>query len=392
MILKKKSHSDRYLLKGSLKKNGFEHWKLITNGVSNETGEERTFFIEFYVVNPLLSPNECVLGFKNRFSKTTQDLQYALAGTISALSATEESFVQPSFVMVKAGVYSQNGKHVNAYFPCGTMETTKNDFILRVGTENVDGCILSSDYTKGSVSVKDDELIEKPELLCDGGTLSWNLRFDKQIGFAPDYKGKTGNWACFGSKTNFSGVITVDGEDFNVYPKRSFGYFDKSWGKDFVSPHIHLSSSNFISQISGKQLENSCFSVRGEFNDRLTILCCIEGRDVEFHADSGKKYSLTHECKEVNGEDDSVRLHWSVSAHDSRYVVDIDVYCDTNSMLLCDWESPAGGRKVLKVLGGGTGTGELRLYKKVRKSLELIEQAELASCSCEYGNIELPSL
>ena len=59
-------------------------------------------------------------------------------------------------------------------------------------------------------------------------------------------------------------------------------------------------------------------------------------------------------------------------------------------MFVRDYESPAGGRKVLKLLGGGTGTGEIRLYKQIKKNLELIEHATVTNAVCEFGNIELP--
>ena len=53
-------------------------------------------------------------------------------------------------------------------------------------------------------------------------------------------------------------------------------------------------------------------------------------------------------------------------------------------------EVPEGKRKVLKMLSGGTGSGEIRLYKRIRKNLELIEQAHIAGCVCEYGQLEEP--
>ena len=81
MAVKKISRNERYMLKGALKRNGFDEWRIVTNGFNKTTGEEKTFLIEFYVVNPALSPDKCVLGFKSRNKKSASDLQYALAGT-----------------------------------------------------------------------------------------------------------------------------------------------------------------------------------------------------------------------------------------------------------------------------------------------------------------------
>lgn len=383
----------RLMLKGSLRKCGFDRWRIVTCGMSNVTGEECTFFFEFYIVNPALSPKECVLGFKNRFSKTAADLQYALAGTESAKTASAENFVQPSFIMVKAGILSNSGRHVNAYFPCGSLETDRKNSVIRVGQEGGNMCEWGKDFCKGEVSVGRRELNEHPEYLCGAGTITWNLHLDRRISAQSDYRGKTVSWICHGAKTNFSGVITVDGEDFDVSPRRSFGFMDKNWGKDFVSPFIHLSSNDFVSKITGHQLENSCFALQGEYDGTLSVFTNLEGLSVEFNAGRKKKYFVTYGFTETseNGERSPGRLHGSVSVHNRKYVLDIDIYCDPARMFLRDYESPVGGRKVLRV-GSGIGTGELRLYRRVSRNLELIEHVEIMSCLSEYGNIELPSV
>ena len=120
------------MLKGSLKKNGFDHWRIVTNGKNSSTGEERTFFIEFYVVNPALSPKECVLGFKNRFNASETDLHNALAGTESAHKIKTENYVKPCFAMVKAGVYGEGGKQINNYFPTESIKYDRLSLILQV--------------------------------------------------------------------------------------------------------------------------------------------------------------------------------------------------------------------------------------------------------------------
>ena len=81
-------------------------------------------------------------------------------------------------------------------------------------------------------------------------------------------------------------------------------------------------------------------------------------------------------------------LHWSVSLNSKLWVIDIDIFCNTSEMFLRDYESPEGERKVMRVLGGSTGYGKICIYKKQKKALELIEQAEIKKCLCEYGNIE----
>ena len=51
-------------------------------------------------------------------------------------------------------------------------------------------------------------------------------------------------------------------------------------------------------------------------------------------------------------------------------------------------ELPEGQRKILSVLEGGAGTGEIKLYKHIGNTLEQIEHATLAKVFCEFGHIE----
>ena len=66
----------------------------------------------------------------------------------------------------------------------------------------------------------------------------------------------------------------------------------------------------------------------------------------------------------------------------------MDIYCKTSEMFVRDYETPEGQRQLLKVLGGGTGFGEIRVYKKVGHNLELLEHANVNDAVCEYGSID----
>ena len=109
--------------------------------------------------------------------------------------------------------------------------------------------------------------------------------------------------------------------------------------------------------------------------------------------DRAKKLELTYEFTEIPDEDEGdVKFHWSVSISDKKYVVDIDGFCNDKAMFLRDYECPEGKRKVLRVAGAGTGTGELKVFKKIKKALEQIEYARVENMVCEYGGIEFPEI
>ena len=391
MVAQKNTSSEHYMLKGSLRKNGFDRWRLVTVGRETETGEERVFFIEFYIVNPLLSPEECVLGFKSRVSvNTEEDLHAALAGTASVKKIKSEELVQPSFAKVRAGYLTTNGRQINGYFPSNQIQTGKTDLLVKVGTDESNYCSLTTSSTYGTVSVSLEEANEQPELLSHSGKISWNLHYARKLSFSPDLKTSAYTWAVNGAYTEFEGKIIYNMHEYVVTPEKSFGYIDKMWGREPPSPFFHLHSSNLTSIINGKKLDNSCFVVQGEYNSSLSVLLSLNGKDVTFNASKAKGYEINYGFSQMPDDEDGVKYHWSVSVSNRSYVVDIDAYCDTKAMFLRDYECPDGNRKVLRLAGGGTGTGDLRLYKKIRKNLELIEQVHVANIVCEYGNIELP--
>ena len=77
-----------------------------------------------------------------------------------------------------------------------------------------------------------------------------------------------------------------------------------------------------------------------------------------------------------------------MSIRKSKYVIDIDVVCKAEEMLVKDYEIPQGLRTLLRVLSGGSGKGEIRIYKKNGKDLELLEHANIFDALCEYGQYE----
>jgi hypothetical protein len=89
-------------------------------------------------------------------------------------------------------------------------------------------------------------------------------------------------------------------------------------------------------------------------------------------------------------DEEGGKLHWSVSADTKKWVIDIDIMCPVKELFVRNIELPEGGRKIMKQLVGGTGTGEIRLYHHVGKNLELIEDAHIADALCEFGQPEAP--
>ena len=374
---------DQYILRGKLRQEGFERWRYVFSAVSKITGNERKFFIELYIVNPAISPKVAVISQKSRLAISEADLQYALAGTESAAHANDEIDVKPSYVLVKAGIFGEGGKQINKFY-----SSAQAAFIKGSGKFKVGECIFGTKELAGSVLVTAQDLRVRPELLCNAGVMDWDLKFERTIENPPLYNRKNILWIPIGAKTLFSGSVHFDNQEYVVLPQTANGYIDKTWGDQLNSPYFHISSSKLMSIISGRQLLNSCFVLEGEFDGKL---CAIINFDGEKYIIQNKKIFkkdvIIHDCSRIVDNAEGEKVHWSVSIHNGKFVIDIDLYCKEKELFVRDYEIPQGRRSLLKVLGG-IGNGEIRVYKKIRKNLELLEHANINDAICEFGQTE----
>ncbi len=378
-------HFDQYVLRGKLRQEGFERWRYSFSAFNRETSQEKNFYVELYIVNPGISPKVAVIGQKSRLAHSEADLQYALAGTTAAKTANEEIAVRPSYVLVKAGVYGADGIQLNKFIP-----SSQFTFIRNIGSFKAGECLFGSNAITGRIEVSQQDLRVKPELLCDCGSMEWELKFDRQISSAPAYHEKDEFWAPFGVKTVYSGIIHLNGQEYVITPKIADGYSDKSWGTALPVDYFHISSARMVSIISGKPLLNSCFAIGGKFNGKLCGVLNLEQNCFEIKEKKHfGKCSVIHDCTQVPGTEGDEKVHWTVSVHKGRFVVDIDVFCKGNGLSVRDYEIPQGERTLLKILGSGSGTGEIRVYKKTGKNLELLEHANIYGAVCEFGQTEV---
>lgn len=390
-VSKKFQKYDQKRISGKLRYNGYERWRYVFSGSNRFTGEERTFFIEIYLVNPLISPKTVINAQKSRPIVSSADLQYALSGTISAHSVTEQENLKPSYGLVKCGIICENGKQFNRFVPSDGLTWNKKEQTL-----SISGCSFGPDMLTGQIEVFESEIAEHPEYFCNAGNIKWNLHYEKVYAAGPFIEKKSfwdfgGSkfWCPTGSKTVFAGSVEIDGVEYAINPKNSYGYIDKSWGDSLNDPQFHISSSNLVSNITGKPLTQSSFAVEGEYKNGINFHVCLEGEELEFSLNAARQF---HDCIEAPADDEGEKLHWTLSVTEKSIVVDIDVFSALKSMILREYEVPEGERKMMKILTGAGGTGEIKIFKKHKEDLELIESAHIANCLCELGHVEVPEV
>ena len=364
------------MLHGPLAHLGYDWWWHSFTAQDAETGEDKPFFIEFFICNPALAEDEPVLG---------------------QLPANREAGKHPSYLMVKAGCWGEDHCQLHRFF---SLKQTRIHGEAPYEVEAGD-CYASETALRGSVTVSTEDALAHPEWMCDAGSMSWDLKVDKQIAFNVGYgasKPMRGAeafamyWHAEGMKTAYQGSITCNGRKYIVMPERSYGYADKNWGRDFTSPWVWLSSNCLRSKKTGQQLANSVFDIGGgrpkiyftALDRRLLGVMYYEGKEYDFN------FSKLHLMvkTEFSFEELDELVHWTVRQESIHAVMETEVFCRKRDMLLVNYEAPDGIKRHNHLWNGGNGWGTVKLYEKEKDMLRLVDEIEATHIGCEYGEYD----
>ena len=362
-----------YKLWGKLEYRGYDCWRHVFTGVSQSTGEEKTFFAEYLICNPMLGGEDPVLG------QAPENKEYDF---------------WPSYLMVKAGCYGRNAVQIHRFFGYEQIRVYGEKFFRIIAGD----CRASETEIRGSVSVTPEEVEEYPEYLCGAGEMSWRLQVQKEIPFHAG--GRPGNlmqewnalemfWHAEGIKTFYEGEVVFDGEIFKVSPDTCRGYADKIWGSGFASPLIRLSGNDIVRKRDGKRLKNSAFVVEGGQQKVFGIPVrgirfggfYLEGSTVEFNClkpwtGAGTRFVCRKTKKEVI---------WHTEQENLDYVMRVNLHCRRSDLLRKQYETPDGKLPYGKLLSGADGYGWIRLYRKEKGAIHLIGEFRVRHAICEFG-------
>lgn len=376
---------DNFMLKGALAKEGYDWWWHSFTAHNKKTGEEKPFFIEFFTINPELGGDEPIFG---------------------QLKENQDAGIKPSYMMVKVGCWGEDARQLHRFFGWNQVNIKKDAPYLI----SADNCFCSETRTLGMVEVTEEEAAAHPEWMCQAGKMVWDINIDKKISFNVGYGAGWASreveafemfWHAEGMKTEFSGTISWNDEEYIVDKKTSYGYADKNWGKDFTSPWVWLASSHIKSKITGQWLENTAFDIGGgrpklknhSFNNVILGAMWYEGEAYEFNF--SKFWTLTKtdfKCKEQKD-----KLVWKITQETPLAKIEAEITCLKKDMLLVNYESPDGAKRHNNLWNGGNGIGEIKLYKKILKTKnedssrkpkfkwELVDDMLAYNIGCEYG-------
>lgn len=350
---------------------GYDWWWHSFTAHHAETGEEKPFYIEFFIINPALNDGELVLGQSEEAKKEGK---------------------RPSYLMVNVGTWGDNPCQLHRFFPIKEVEINyKKPFSVKASD-----CYLDENITKGSIDVS-EEMASKKEYMSDKGSISWDLSIKKEIAFNVGYgAGKLFRklqlfemfWHAEGMKSTFEGDITYNGEHYIVRKNDCYGYSDKNWGKDFTSPWLWLSSNNLVSKISGHRLNNSVFDIGGGrpkvgplvLEGKLLSAFYYQGKCYEFNFSKFWTFTRT----KFHSEETEEEIIWHVEQKTWRKKMVTDIRCKKKDMLLINYEAPNGKKLHNRLWNGGNGEGVVKLYK----GKHLIDEIICKNVGCEYGEYD----
>ncbi len=341
-----------YVLDRAFGDNGYDWWWHNFYGVNRETGEERPFFIEYYIINPDLGGAEPILG---------------------QLPANQAAGIKPSYAMIMAGTWGENAVQIKNYYGIDDLtQTSPDELDVQIGPN-----VATETYLIGSVSLTQSEVNAHPEYLANAGALSWNLTVEKPLSYSVGYAGSQFFqnleafemfWHVQGIQSKFSGEIIYNGEIYDVTPDSSWGYQDKNFGSDYTNPWIWLSVNDFTSENTGLAMENTSLDIGGgnptalglSLGEQALMAFYVEGELHEFNFTKlWKRQDLEWD---VNISD--TQLTWHLVAKNSKYKFEIDFSNPKSKMLKVLYENPQGKVEHQNLWNGGHAEGTVKMYKK----------------------------
>ena len=362
-----------FMLVGPLAQNGYDWWWHSFTAQDAETGEDKPFFIEFFICNPALAEDTPTFG---------------------QLPENKAAGKRPSYLMVKAGCWGDGKCQLHRFF---SLNDVRIHGSAPYEVEAAD-CYASETALRGSIIISEKDAAEHPEWMCDAGEIEWYLTVDKQVAFNVGYgasKPLRGAeafamyWHAEGMKSAFKGTIMCNGRKYTVTPEKSYGYADKNWGRDFTSPWVWLSSNCLRSKLTGKTLENSVFDIGGgrpkiyfvPLDRRLLGVFWYEGKEYDFNF----SHVLLNVKTEFSFEEKDDVVLWHVRQENRYAAMETEVSCKKADMLLVNYEAPDGSKKHNHLWNGGNGVGTVKLYDKVEGKFQLVDEIEATHIGCEYG-------
>jgi hypothetical protein len=188
------------------------------------------------------------------------------------------------------------------------------------------------------------------------------------------------------SRPRLEGRVTIDADTWVVDRGRSFTFCERLQGDQLPSTWFTLFGSSLQSGITGEAFPSSFFLVRGVFNKKIALTAHVNGLSWDYKPSPMCPWGpQQHFSCNITDSD----IHWAVSHRRRNTIVDVDVSCPIDRVSMLTYKELADG-KALHLFGthavhSEAHKAEVRVYRPVAKTIELIEYATSGHGVCKYG-------
>ncbi|MGN1145071.1 MAG: hypothetical protein ACI4R5_01380 [Acetatifactor sp.] len=392
-------HRNAYMLRGSLAKRGYMRFWHSFTGTAIGTGVTRTFFVEYFIINPALGGSQPILGQHPYFKKRGMKPSYVMikAGVFPTAVTAAQANAACGITHTESDTASDvlptdtllEGRQLHAFYPVTSLKVAQNPLYIQV-----EECLCSENRIAGLVEVTKQEARHR-SFMTDAGYMEWDLEVHKSIAC---HTGAIANpffcalnaldsfWHGEGIRTAYSGNVILDGVTYEVTPEDSYGYADKHWGRSFNRPWLQLASCKLKSERTGKELKYSALAIDGccpkflcfPLKPRLALQLTYTGEDFTFGI-PGSFSRAKWKAKETNK-----RFIWHIKAQNKNALVKISMSSKKELLLPIDYEAPDGTKAAVPLYGGGNAVGAVELYRIVPEGRQWIDTLIIENGFCEF--------
>ncbi len=369
-----------YMLRASLSRRGYLRFWHSFQGTAPESGVTRTFFVEYFIINPALGGEAPILGQHPYCRKRG---------------------MKPSYVMVKAGVFPGGkdagqepvpdceGVQLHSFYPVSSLKVAQQPLFMQI-----EDCVCSENHIAGCVEASSEEAAHRA-FMTDSGKMEWDLEMHKAVAchtgvfsnafFSPCSMLES-LWHGEGIRTFYRGRVTLDGMAYEVTPEGSYGYADKHWGRNFNDPWMQFASCRLTSKRTGKESKHSVLALSSccprffcfPLKCRLILQLTYMGEDFEFNF---ARPLLLSRCR-WKIKETSKRFIWHIKAQNKNSVIKISCQCPKERMMEMLYESPDARLLPSPLWSGAGGAGSIELYRRSDGGMQLIDSLTIDDGLC----------
>lgn len=151
------------MLKGPLAKKGYDWWWHSFTAEHIKTGEQKSFYIEYFLCNPARAQQEPVLVWND--------------------PAGRQVGKRPSYCMVNAGFWGKEKGQLHRFFPWSQVSIPLNEPLQL----QVPDCTCTETHMTGRITVTPEQAAAHPEWMSDAGDMAWDIHIHKQVAYHVGY-------------------------------------------------------------------------------------------------------------------------------------------------------------------------------------------------------------